>query len=171
MNDERAVTAKAAGQHPQGKYNRLDELQENLLKIHQHVQQQNSLRQPSTKTKVLVVDGSEQLLKNITDFLAEREILTVSTTNGLEALHHFHNKHFDLALCAINISGLNGNILARYIKSHSQTVPVIAHTRSIWLAEDCFDAILEKPVELEILLQQILLHIDKRKGQIARPQH
>ena len=166
MNDE-----IAAKQPTQNQNRRLDELQKNILTIHQHVQQHINSRPRNTKPKVLVVDGNEQLLDSITDFLSKRGILTVSTINGLEALHHFHNKHFDLVLTAINLRGLNGNTLARYVKSQTKTIPVIAHTSSIRLAEESFDAILQKPIELEILFEKILQHMDIRNGQLARPQH
>jgi CheY-like chemotaxis protein len=171
MNDDTAANTTAAKRSTQDNHRRLDELQKNILNIHQHVQQQINLRQRNTKPKVLVVDGNEQLLDSITDFLAKREILTVSTINGLEALHHFHNKHFDLVLTAINVRGINGNTLARYIKSQTKTIPVIAHTSSVWLAEESFDAILKKPIKLEILFQQIMLQMDIINGQLARPQH
>ncbi len=85
----------------------------------------------------------------------------ISARNGEEAWYLLQEENFDLVLTDICMPGQSGNDLARHIKDHWQTLPVIAVTGTSWLAEDTFDEIISKPVFLHALLDSIEMYLAK----------
>ena len=86
--------------------------------------------------------------------------------NGLEAIRFFHREPFDIVLTDIHMPGINGNILAKQIKSATGTIPIIAITGTPAHAGNHFDEVVPKPFELEVLLKTVASCLT---GNIARP--
>ena len=140
---------------------RFEKLQNDLAAIYSQI----TAEQKSDRFKtILVVDEDEKIQETVKDFMEEYGHTTITTGNGLEALNHFHNVTFDLILTSICVPGVNGNIIARYVKNHTPSLPIIAMSQSVWMAEDYFDTVVEKPLELDSLLQEILFQISKNSN-------
>lgn len=140
---------------------RFEKLQNDLTAIYSQI----TAEQKSDRFKtILVVDEDEKTQETIKEFLKGYGHTTISTGNGLEALNHFHNLTFDLILTSICVPGINGNLIARYVKNHTQSLPIIGMSQSVWMAEDYFDTVVKKPLELDSLLQEILFQISKNSN-------
>ena len=113
----------------------------------------------SSKSRILVVDDNDENRELLEIFLGEYGYEVVSASDGHEAWYLLQNENFDLVLTDICMPGVSGNDLAKYIKNHRKTLPVIAITGSSWLAEDSFDKIMSKPISLDALLDSIKFYL------------
>lgn len=139
----------------------LCETQDNNTMQQKHADNQRLESIESSNSKILVVDDNEENRQLLEIFLGEYGYDVVSASNGQDAWYLCQKEHFDLVLTDICMPGVSGNALAKYIKSHRSTLPVIAITGSSWLAEIYFDKIITKPVELPALLDSIKLQLTK----------
>ncbi len=105
--------------------------------------------------KILVVDDNDSIRQLIMTKLRSGGFDVVCAESGLDAIQQFNNESFDLILTDINMPGINGNILAQYIRNVTMDVPVIGITGEPWLAGDYFDTVIEKPFELKFLMDSI----------------
>lgn len=105
--------------------------------------------------KILLVDDEADILKLIETFLRVSGFTVNSFCSGFDAIQSFVDQQHDLVLTDINMPGLSGIILADYIKSQNSEIPVFAITGSHFLAEDLFDEVIKKPLDLKVLLQLI----------------
>ncbi len=129
--------------------------QENITMQQRHAQNPRLESMQPANYKILVVDDSDENRELLEIFLGAYGYDVVSASNGQEAWYLFQQENFDLVLTDICMPGLNGNDLANQIKSRKKALPVIAMTGSSWLAESCFDEIINKPVWLHALLDSI----------------
>ena len=106
--------------------------------------------------KVLVVDNNEPIRQLLKTMLNKSDFDVYCAENVLDAFFKFIEEPFDLVLTDICIPGLNGNHLARYIRNLDKEVPIVAVTASPGLANEVFDAMIEKPFALNYLLDTIM---------------
>lgn len=100
--------------------------------------------------KVLVVDDSEDICFFLEYVLTEEGYEVVTVSNGLEAIQTYSRGRFDIILTEICLPGINGNILCKQFKL-TRKQPIIAMTKTSWLADDGFDYVLSKPFNMEAL--------------------
>jgi len=89
------------------------------------------------------------------------QVITVET--GKEGLEMALSQHFDLILCDIRMSGMDGYEVARQIKSNSRwdKTPLIAITAQAMVGDReqilaaGFDGYLSKPISPHVFLKQI----------------
>lgn len=105
--------------------------------------------------KILLVDDESDVLELVETFLIENGFIVNSFRDGLDAVHCFVNKQHDLVLTDINMPGISGIILADYIKSQDNEIPVFAMTGNDFLVEGLFDEVIKKPFDLKMLLEII----------------
>jgi two-component system sensor histidine kinase/response regulator len=117
----------------------------------------------STVRHILYVeDNSENsdLMKGYFDMLPGLQLHTVETAeSGIEILSQ---RPFDLILMDINLSGMDGVTLTKYVKSlrDSGHTPVIAITANampedIEKSEKIFDSYLTKPIDFQVLASEM----------------
>ena len=116
-------------------------------------------------SRILIVDDNEVILQLFRAKLCGCGFSVITANNGIEAIRKFTSDRFDLVLTDINMPGLNGNILARYIRNVSKDVPVIAVTAAPWLANASFDMVIEKPFELKFLMDSIEYYLSDNSKQ------
>lgn len=111
--------------------------------------------------KILVVEddlSSRELLKKV---LLKFKAECVCVRNGKEALDILGAKTFDLILLDIKMPVLNGYEAIKLIKEMNINTPVIAQTAYAFsedrkqLLETGFDGYIAKPINREILLEEI----------------
>ena len=115
--------------------------------------------------KILIVDDNEVFLQLFRTKLFGCGFSVVTANSGIEAIRKFTRDSFDLVLTDIYMPGLNGNILARYIRNVSKDVPVIAVTAAPWLANESFDMVIEKPFELKFLMDSMEYYLSDNSEQ------
>lgn len=105
--------------------------------------------------KVLVVDDNEPIRQLLKTKLNKSDFYVYCAKDVLDAFFKFIEEPFDLVLTDISMPGLNGNHLARYIRNLNKNIPIVAVTASPGLANEVFDAVIEKPFALNYLLDTI----------------
>ncbi len=69
---------------------------------------------------------------------------------GIDMLNNGHN--FDLVITDINMPKMNGNAVARYIRSSGNSnLPIVAITGSDDIEKDLFNFVLTKPFRMDAL--------------------
>ena len=109
--------------------------------------------------KLLFVDDEEELVSAVVERLELRGIRGVGVVSGEEALQRLREEPFDVVLLDVKMPGLNGLDVLRAIRRRHPGTKVILMTGH-GSAEDVelgrrlgASACLQKPVELEALLQ------------------
>ena len=120
------------------------------------------------QAKVLLVDDEEDFIKSLSDRLEIRG-LTVSTSgSGVEALDLVSEQKFDMVVLDLSMPGMNGIEVLKKIKQESPDTEIIMlsghatikdSTEAMKLGAEDF---LEKPLDLQKLLQKIAEAKDKR---------
>ncbi|SDZ82967.1 Response regulator receiver domain-containing protein [Desulfuromusa kysingii] len=105
--------------------------------------------------KILVVDDNRTHLQLLNIWLRESGFTVVTVNSGYEALERFNHEDFDLVLTDVDMPGINGNILAQYIHNISKKTPVVALTASLCFDDSNFDLVINKPYELEGLVNSL----------------
>jgi len=105
--------------------------------------------------KVLIVDDCPELLQLLENWLTENGFKVVAVSSGYEALKWFISESFDLVMTDICMPGIDGNILAQYVRNYHQTVPIVAVTSAPHLADAHFDLVISKPYELDKLIPSL----------------
>lgn len=139
----------------------LCEPQENIIREQKDYCNPKQIAIQSSKSRILVVDDSEENRQILEYFLGKCGYDVVLASNGYQAWYVVQNENLDLVLTDICMPGVSGNELAQYIKSHSKALPIIAITGSSWLAGGYFDKIISKPLRLHALLDSIKFHLAK----------
>jgi DNA-binding response OmpR family regulator len=81
--------------------------------------------------KVLIIEDDVQLNIAISEFFKIKAFDTVSVKDGLQAIDHIDNEHFDLYLIDINIPNISGIDLLKHIRKKDLDTPVIIITASL----------------------------------------
>jgi DNA-binding NtrC family response regulator len=114
-----------------------------------------------TNGRVLVVDDEESIRALLLEILSGMDYEAVAFGNSGEALNHFRKESFDLVLTDLEMPGMDGLTLARYIKNRSPETPVILVTGC--RVEDfqekmrtgCIDSVIAKPFRLDGFLKTV----------------
>jgi CheY-like chemotaxis protein len=115
----------------------------------------------SQKPSILVVDDDPDILDFLHDFL-ELEGYKVAVSLKGEYLETLHTENLpDLILLDVHLSGWDGREIVRHLKKREETrmIPIImisAHPNAQKTAQQAgADAFLEKPFQIEVLLEMI----------------
>ena len=109
----------------------------------------------NAKIKVLIVEDNESIRNLLNTKLNKSNFDVYCAKNVLDAFSKITENRFDLFLTDISMPGLNGNILARYIRNLDKDIPIVAVTASPERANEVFDAVIEKPFCLNFLFDTI----------------
>ena len=117
---------------------------------------------------VLLVDDEEQFLQVLSERLTNRGLRVSSVTSGEEAVALVENKNFDAVVVDLAMPGLDGIETTKKIKEKRPDLEIIILTghatvkagiEAMKLGAEDF---LEKPVDLNVLLERIGEAKDKR---------
>jgi CheY-like chemotaxis protein len=161
MKAMRFATKNIPSQSESSSQARLKKLQNDFAGIDSQITTEQN---PDGLKVFLVVDENEIIQETVKNFLGNHGMKVITTGNGLDALNHFHNSSFNLILTSICIPVVSGNLIAIYVKNHMPDIPIIAISQSVWMAEDYFDSVIEKPLDLFYLLQEILFQISRNSS-------
>ena len=118
---------------------------------------------------VLLVDDEEQFLQVLSERLTNRGLHVSSVTSGEEAVDQVENKTFDAVVVDLAMPGINGIETMKKIKEKRPNLEIIILTghatvkagiEAMKLGAEDF---LEKPVDLNVLLERISEAKQKRK--------
>ncbi len=100
--------------------------------------------------KVLIIDDEEAVRCLLTDALSISGIDTDIAPNGGAGIEKFHQEKFDIVITDLVMPGMNGNSVARQIRSSDRpNTPIIGISGTTWLFEDShFDLVFEKPMSI-----------------------
>ncbi len=104
---------------------------------------------------ILIVGNQTERFKALQNKLQQSGFLVICVADGLDAISAFTRGTFDLVLTEIDIPGLNGNLLARYVRNLRPETVIIAVTATPWLANNTFDQVVQKPFEAWFLADSI----------------
>ena len=107
--------------------------------------------------RVLIIDDEEAICRMLIYALSRNGIDTDIATNGSDGLYMFNHDHFDIVVTDMLMPGIKGNQIAREIRNSSRpNTPIIGISGTSWKFDDTeFDAILEKPFSMHLLVATI----------------
>jgi GAF domain-containing protein/ActR/RegA family two-component response regulator len=125
---------------------------------------------PEPALRCLVVDDQAQVREVLRDILTVAGHQAVLESDGAEAIARFRAEPFDLVLVDLAMPGLNGFQVARAIKEHDPTVPILMITG--WgvelspeeLEAHGVDRVLSKPLRLDDVLAAVAACGEHRRG-------
>lgn len=108
----------------------------------------------------LVAEDNEFLRSNIISYLNRKGVTAYPACNGREAADIFYGdpEKYEMIFMDIQMPVLNGIAAAKEIRAAGgpgAAVPIAAMTGGSFIKESCFDYFLEKPFEMEKLMQAI----------------
>ena len=109
-------------------------------------------------SRIMVIDDQDGILS----FLPELGYEVKDAQDGEEGIELFNNGYnFDLVITEVSMPGMNGNAVAKYIRSSDKPgTPIVAITRSgDDINKQLFDFVLMKPFPLKTLVKVIRLFI------------
>jgi DNA-binding NtrC family response regulator len=113
------------------------------------------------EANVLLVDDEEDFLELLTERLENRGLKVSSVTTGEDAVIKSEDEDFDAVILDIAMPGIDGIETLKRIKEKKPDIEIIMLTghatipRSIEAMKFGAEDLLEKPVDLEILLEKI----------------
>jgi DNA-binding response OmpR family regulator len=120
----------------------------------------------SRPKKLLVVDDEPDILEFLEVILREEGYVVVTSVKG-EYLEQLHNGGLpDLILLDVLLSGKDGRLIVKYLKSQEETrhIPVVmfsAHPSAEETARQAgADDFLAKPFDIDVLLTKLALQIE-----------
>ena len=115
--------------------------------------------------RVLIIDDEEAICRMLIYALSRNGIDADIATNGSDGLYMFNHDHFDIVITDMLMPGIQGNHIAREIRNSNRPgTPIIGISGTSWKFDDHeFDAILEKPFSMHLL-------VDTIKNLLAAPQ-
>lgn len=118
----------------------------------------------SNNNKILVVDDNKSHLEFLEIWLRENGFKVITVNSGYEAIDKFNHESFDLVLTDICMPGINGHILAQYIRNVNKDIPVVAITASPFFDDSNFELVISKPYELEGLVNSLQSVLQKKSS-------
>ena len=112
--------------------------------------------------KVLIIDDEDAICQMIIYALSRNGIDADIAVNGFEAIKKFDREHYDLVITDIVMPGIDGNSVARHIRSsHKSDTPIIGISGTAWKADDStFDTVFEKPFPIHQLIGAVVNFTD-----------
>lgn len=115
------------------------------------------------KLKILIVEDDESIREIMTELLTHEGYDCTSATDGLEATEIFKKSQFDVLISDFRMPRMNGAELLHWCRENDINLPVIFVTANKDLfpeeklaLNDCCAALLQKPIDVDVLLQAIL---------------
>jgi len=108
--------------------------------------------------RVLIIDDDEAICNLLLYAFSRNDIDAEIATDGREGLDRFHQEHFDLVITDMLMPGINGNHVARQIRSSTRPdTPIIGISATAWLLDrKDFDVVFEKPMSIHSLLEAVI---------------
>jgi CheY-like chemotaxis protein len=118
---------------------------------------------------VLCVDDAEVILDFYQELLGRNGYSVIGATNGHQALHTFHSNapDIDAAILDYEMPGMNGLELARLLKNHDPTLPIVMISGSTAAWEEMppfIDAALSKGMPNQHIIDSLRLVLDMRSA-------
>ena len=106
---------------------------------------------------VLVIDDETGITEVIEEALRMVGYEVEVAYNGREGIRKFDDQPYDLVITDICMPGVNGNSVARHIRSSSNgSTAIIGISGTPWMLDnDDFDMVLAKPFPLEELIASV----------------
>jgi len=107
--------------------------------------------------RVLIIDDEEAICNLLLYAFSRNDIEAEIATSGREGLDRFEQEHFDLVITDMMMPGIDGNSVARRIRtSHRPHTPIIGISATAWLLDrDDFNAVFTKPMSIHALLDTV----------------
>ena len=107
--------------------------------------------------KVLIIDDEDAICQMLIYALTRDGIDAEIATDGCTGLDKFDRERFDAVITDIRMPGIDGNGIARHIRSSAHpATPIIGISGTSWLMEQHqFDAVFEKPFPLHQLVNAV----------------
>jgi CheY-like chemotaxis protein len=124
--------------------------------------------EPGAALRCLVVDDEQPVLEVIGDILTAGGHSAVLVADGAEAIRRFEAEPFDIVFTDLAMPGVNGWQVARAVKDHAPSVPVLLVTGwGVELSPDelrgkGIDALLSKPVQFDDILAAVAAFAPRR---------
>lgn len=125
-------------------------------------------------TKVMLVDDEEEFIDLMSQRLETRGLKVIKVTSGEEALAMTDDQNFDVAVVDFAMPGIDGIETLKQIKAKRPDIEVIMLTGQATIQSGIesmkHGAIdyLEKPVDLNILLEKIRLAKEQRMATLEK---
>ncbi|HRX14700.1 MAG TPA: response regulator [Spirochaetota bacterium] len=130
----------------------------------------NSDKQKIRDCDILIVEDEfalTEILYELFDFMGNRVIVHEDAESGL---NEFKNGHFDIVISDYGLKGMTGTELLTEIRELRETTLTVLLTG--WMIEDIksynkqIDLFLQKPFQIEVLLNQIALKLAEKKNKL-----
>jgi CheY-like chemotaxis protein len=111
---------------------------------------------------ILIIDDDDHIGMILSQVLSDHDYQVQYAHNGKEGIKLFNSTcKFDLLITDIRMPEIDGNELARYIRSSTESkTPIVAITGFSHEADvELFDFMLMKPFSLEALLKSVELFL------------
>ncbi len=111
---------------------------------------------------ILIIDDDDHIGMILSQVLSDQDYQVQYAHNGKEGIKLFNSTcKFDLLITDIRMPEMDGNELARYIRSSTESeTPIVAITGFSHEADvELFDFMLMKPFSLEALLKSVELFV------------
>lgn len=111
--------------------------------------------------KILLIEDSELLCRNLVRYMSSRDIYVSSSTSGKDGLYKASINSYDAIILDINLPEINGLEICKSLREKSINTPIIMLTSNsqngdiinwLWMWADDY---LTKPFEYEILLARL----------------
>ncbi len=122
---------------------------------------------------ILIAEDAETSVQYFSAALSHSELTILWAGNGFEAVELYKkNPQTDLILMDLDMPGMDGLDATRTIRSISKTIPIVAQTAHVLLADTIAgteagcDDFITKPISLAVLFSTIdqYLTVDGKKG-------
>lgn len=123
--------------------------------------------------KILVAEDNPVNMMIVKRFLAKWNAEVVEAVNGLEALGHYSNQHFDLLLVDLEMPELDGAGVVSRIRKMGSAVPIIAFTAAVYdhmqadLIDKGFNDFIPKPFRPDDLREKIIHYVNRYRRATA----
>jgi len=118
--------------------------------------------------KIMLVDDEEEFINLMSQRLETRGITVVAVTSGEEAIIHADDINYDVAVVDLAMPGIDGIETLKQLKERRPDIEVIMLTGQATV-QSGIEAMkhgamdfLEKPVDLDVLMEKIRLAKEKR---------
>ena len=126
------------------------------------------------KKRILLADDSPQIRESLSKVLRNAGYHVTSVAHGGQALDRALEEEFDLLLLDLNMPGMDGWEALNHLASLKPALPVIIITaqpdQRDWAQAEGARALMEKPLDLPLLLQTIHNLTTQSPGNVASNQ-
>lgn len=129
---------------------------------------------PPERKRILLADDSPQIRESLSKVLRNAGYHVTSVAHGGQALDRALEEEFDLLLLDLNMPGMDGWEALDHLASLKPALPVIIITaqpdQRDWAQAEGARALMEKPLDLPLLLQTIHNFTTQSPGNVASNQ-